>query len=190
MRNRTILIVALLCVAFAGHAIGQQQAATSPAKPVTGLSFAFDAQHGQLNASGFAVKATPSSANAVSVTGTIEVTIKIDLVSKFKRDVEFPCAVTVIGGEIDTTNLVVDGGIETASGVAVVSSGTATCTLAIPYTWTLVKDPAAGGGMVIAFAAAGVNRTGATLRSTLQVTGVEPIPASGATSKFTFAASL
>ena len=123
----------------------------------------------------------------------IEVTLNINLVTKFKKDTTFPCAIIAIGGQIDTDNFVVDGGIETASGTAKVSSSSPTsavCTLSIPYEWTFQNDGGASSGLVLAFAAAGVTPWGATLRTTLQLTGIESLPATGSTSKFTFDTSL
>jgi len=193
MRTGTILTATLLAVASTGLALGQQSVPNPTPKPVTGLNLAFDAPHGQLTASGYALKPSPSNLPSGSVSGTIDVTVTINLATKFKRETTFPCAIMVIGGEIDLTNVVVDGGIETASGFATVNPAapsTATCTLSIPYTWTLPKDSGAENGIVIAFAAAGVNRAGVTVRSTLQLSGVESLPANGSTSKFVFDATL
>jgi hypothetical protein len=83
--------------------------------------------------------------------------------------------------------------VETASGIANVSEknpSTATCKLAIPYAWTLQHDSGASNGMLIAFAAAGVNPGGATVRSTLQITGIESLPATGSTTTYAFNATL
>jgi hypothetical protein len=188
-----ILIVALLGVASTGAAFGQQAAATIVPQVPSGLSFAFDAPHGQLTATGFALKATPKTASSTRTTGTIEVSLSINLVTKFRRGTTFPCAILVLGGQLDAANQKVDGGLETASGLATVNPSnpsTATCVLTIPYAWTFQTDATASTGLVLAFAAAGLSEDGATLRSTVQVTGVDALPATGSTTTFSFDAAL
>lgn len=188
-----ILIFALLGVASTGAALGQQAAATILPQAPSGLSFAFDAPHGQLTATGFALKATPKTASSTRTTGTIEVALTINLVSKFHRGTTFPCAILVLGGQLDAANQKVDGGLETASGLATVNSAsqsTATCVLSIPYAWTFQNDATASTGLVVAFAVAGLTPEGVTQRSTVQVTGVDALPATGSTTTFTFDAAL
>ena len=188
---REILIVALFGAASCCAALGQEAAAIP--KAPSGLNLAFDAQHGQITASGYTLKPASSAAASTSVTGTVEVTLTLNLVTKFKRGATFPCAAILIGGQIDTGNYILDGGVETASGIANVSEknpSTATCKLAIPYAWTLQHDSGASNGMLIAFAAAGVNPGGATVRSTLQITGIESLPATGSTTTYAFNATL
>lgn len=190
MRIREILIVALLSSASC-CALGQQAAAIP--KAPAGLNFAFDAPRGQLTASGYTLKPAINPAASTSVTGTVEVTLTLNLVTKFKKDTTFPCAAIIIGGQIDTDNYILDGGVETASGTAIVSAknpSTATCKLTIPYAWSLQNDGGASSGLLIAFAAAGVNQWGTTVRSTLQITGIESLPATGSTSTYAFNATL
>jgi hypothetical protein len=191
MRIPQILFVALLCAASSVAALGQQ-AAPTPKAP-SGLNFSFDAPHGQISANGYTVKAASNQPASANITGTVEMTLTIKLVTKFKRGTDFPCAAIVIGGQIDTSNFVLDGGLETASGMATVSPtnpSSATCKLTIPYDWSLQHDSGASSGMVIAFAAAGVNERGTTVRSTLQITGIESLPADGSTTTFAFSPTL
>jgi hypothetical protein len=191
MRIPPYLFVALLSAASSVAALGQQAAATP--KIPSGLNFSFDAPHGQISANGYSVKAASNQAASTNVTGTIEVTLTIKLVTKFKKDTDFPCAAIVIGGQIDTSNFILDGGLETAGGKATVSPtnpATATCKLTIPYDWSLQNDSGASSGLVIAFAAAGVNERGTTVRSTLQITGIESLPANGSTTTFAFTPTL
>jgi hypothetical protein len=194
MRLRAILIVAALSVALTGAAFGQQAAVTTQPNAPSGLSFSFDAPHGQLTASGYTVKARPltTPTGATSVTGTLNITITINIVSKFGKDFRIPCAAIAIGGEADTSVPIVDGGIETASGEATIDgkTKTATCTLSIPYEWTLVTDPAAGEGVFLGFAAAAVDRSDVTKRSTIQIGGPLPLPPSGTTTTLAFTTTL
>jgi hypothetical protein len=77
--------------------------------------------------------------------------------------------------------------------MAIVSASnpsTATCKLAIPYAWSPQPDSGASSGLLIAFAAAGVTQPGATVRSTLQITGIESLPSSGSTTTCAFTATL
>jgi hypothetical protein len=193
MRLRGIFVVAAL-VAELGFGYGQQAASTTKTQASSGLSLSFDALHGQLTASGFAVRPHPltTPSGTSSVTGTVNLTITINLVSKFGRDARIPCAAIVIGGEADTSVPVVDGGIETNSGDAMIDwkAKTATCALSIPYEWTLISDPSAGEGLFIGFAAAEVNRFDATGRSTIQIGGPLPLPPTGTTTTLAFTTTL
>jgi hypothetical protein len=64
-----------------------------------------------------------------------------------------------------------------------------------PYSWTLPPDPGADTGLILAFGVSAVsqgsqNSAGVVERSTLQLDGIENLPASGATSTFTFGVTL
>lgn len=190
----TSLIAFVLCAASIGVAHAQQEAATpNLGKVPSGLSFAFDAQQGQFSASGLHMNAAkPKSASITPTTGTIDVTLTINLVSKFSHDTVFPCAVIAIGGVIDLNSATVDGGVETVYGRGMVASPgatTATCTVSIPYSWTL-PGGSTSSGLILAYAAAAVHEHGGTKRSTLQVSGIENLPANGTTSKFAFEVAL
>jgi hypothetical protein len=156
------------------------------------MSFSYDAQHDQIIPSG--VQLRPSATAAVTiapVTGTLIVTVNITDVSHFVPGTSYHCSLTAIGGELDTTNGVVSGGIDTAFGGAHwTGANTLACTLKIPYSWVIVPDPAATRGAVLAFGVAAVAPNGAIQRTTLQVAGVEPIPPNGTTSTFSFNVTL
>lgn len=198
MRLRELAIVAALGVAQLGVAIGQQAASSSPTRTPSSLSVAFDAVHGQLTASGYAVRsqATPMSGTS-SVTGTLNITITINLVSNLGPNARIPCGAIMLGGEVDLSTPVIDGGIETASGRAMVDwkARTATCTLSIPYEWTLISDTSATEGLIVGFAAAIVDHDDhgdhdVTRRSTTQIGGPLPLPPSGTTTTLAFSTTL
>jgi hypothetical protein len=191
MRIFPSLIALALCAASVGAASGQQTVAPSSSKALTGIGLAYDAPRGQFTASGIQLKPSVKSNASSTTTGTVEVTINVKLVSKFWRDNEFPCAVIVVGGLLDPVSLTVDGGLETVTGEAkTTGAGSATCTVSIPYAWDLPPDPEAATGLIIAYAVASVDHRGITKRSTLQLSGIENLPANGATTKFTFDAAL
>lgn len=161
------------------------------------MSFNYDALHDQVNASGVQLKPSALTASAVApTTGTIAVTINISVVSHVSKGTTYHCSLTAIGGEIDTSNGTVDGGIETANGLAKWNGpGTLSCTLTIPYSWTLPLDPSADTGLILAFGVSAVsggsqNTAGVVERSTLQLDGIENLPANGATSSFAFGVTL
>jgi hypothetical protein len=192
MRFRGLAIVAALGAAQLGVALGQQAASTSPTRTSSNLSFAFDAQQGQLTATGYAVRSqTASVGGTSSVTGTLNLTITINLVSKLGPDPHIPCSAIMLGGEVDLSTPIIDGGIETASDRATVDwkAKTATCTLSIPYEWTLVTDPSAGEGLIVGFGAAIVDHD-VTRRSTIQIGGPLPLPANGTTTTLAFTTTL
>lgn len=194
MRLRGFFAVAALVAAQLGVALGQQAAPTTKTQAPAGLSLSFDALHGQLTASGLAVRPHPltTPTGASSVTGTVNLTITINLVSRIGHEARIPCAAIVIGGEADTSTPIVDGGIETDSREAMIDwkTKTATCTLSIPYEWTLVTDPSAGEGLFVGFAAAEVNHFDVTGRSTIQIGGPLPLPPTGTTTTLAFTTTL
>jgi hypothetical protein len=194
MRLRGILVVAALVAAHLGFGYGQQAASTTRTQAPSGLGLVFDAPHGQLTASGFTVRPHPltTPTGASSVTGTVNLTITINLVTKIGHEARIPCAAILIGGEADTSTPIVDGGIETASGDAMVDwkAKTATCTLSIPYEWTLVTDTSAGEGLFVGFAAADVDHWDNTKRSTIQIGGPLPLPPTGTTTTLAFTTTL
>jgi len=196
MRVRAFLSVAAVGVALAGAALGQQAAVTTQPKSVSGLSLAFDAPHGQLTASGYSLKPRPLVVpGETTFTGTVNMTITVNIVSTFRRGTRISCGGILIGGEIDTSVPVVDGGIETAGGDATVNwmTKTATCTLTIPYEWSLATDASASQGLIIGFAAAAVGHdrdSDTTQRSTIQIGGPIPLPATGTTTTLAFTTTL
>jgi hypothetical protein len=192
MRIVPSLIALALCAVSVGTASGQQKAAPAPGKALTGIGLSYDAPRGQFTATGIQIKPSVKSNVSTPTTGTVEVTINVKLVTKFWRDNELPCAVFVAGGLIDEVTGTVDGGLETVTGEARMTGvGTATCTVSIPYAWNIPPaDPTSETGLIVAFAVASVDHRGTTKRSTLQASGVENLPTNGATTKFTFDATL
>jgi hypothetical protein len=189
------LLAAVLCVALIGAA--HAFAATTPSTKnlPAGLSFTYDTQHDQINANGVQMNAAPLASPTIPpTTGTITVTINIKVVSHFRAGTEYHCSLTVIGGAIDTTSIIFGGGIETANGVATPDgTGVVVCTLTIPYSWTIPPDPAAVNGLILAFGASAISGHDSqkqVARSTLQVDGVEPLPANGGSQSFVFDAAL
>jgi hypothetical protein len=159
----------------------------------SGISLAYDAPHGQFTAGGVALKPAAKSNVTGPTTGTINVSVTIKLVSKFPKNATIGCSVIAIGGILDLDNGTVDGGIETVTGEikqSAATPGSAVCTVAIPYSWDLPADSGADSGLVLAYAAAAVDDHGKTLRTTLQLSGIENLPANGTASSFAFDAAL
>jgi hypothetical protein len=199
MKTLARIFAAALCVMSLG--LAQASAATSAATGGTknlpsGLSFTYDAQHDQILANGLQLKAhSLASPTIPPTTGTVTVTLNIKIVSRFRDRAAIHCSLTLIGGELDLTNGLFDGGIETANGVAAPDgSGEATCTLKIPYSWSLVPDPTATNGLILAIGASAVHKDDGSdsqiLRSTLQVGGPENLPSNGGTATYVFDVAL
>jgi hypothetical protein len=188
MRLSPLVLTLALGVSSLGVAHAQQAAvprSTAAALP-KGVGFAYDAKLGQISASGISLNTVTKSAAAPVTTGTVDVTIVVKAVSKFPSGEKLKCSVFVIGGILDLDNGTVDGGLETVNGYGNYIPGGASCTLSVPYSWTLSSTPGADSGLVIAFAASAVNAQGDVQRSSVQVSGIENLPASGTTSKYTF----
>jgi len=197
-------VLTLIATLFCGASLCAAQASAPTSTPAhatrtipSGLNFSYDAQHDQINTAGMQMKAHSQSSPTVSpTTGTITVTLNIKLASHFPRKTQIHCSLTAIGGQIDILTGSFDGGIETANAASWDSnSGTATCTLVIPYSWSLPQDPASANGLILAFGASAVNRPdnadkNDVYRSTLQVDGIENLPANGGSAAFVFDVAL
>ena len=203
MRIPRSLLTAALCAASIFTAQAQTSALASNRAPASspkipgGMSFTYDAQHGQINASGVQLKPAVLGAPTIKpTTGTVTVTLNINVVTSFPKGAKFACSVMALGGVIDTDTGAIAGGIETVNGWATVTGhGAAACTLTIPYSWSLPTDSGADSGLILAFGASGVLMHSDdihkdVLRSTLQLDGIENLPANGATSKYTFDVAL
>lgn len=161
------------------------------AKPPTGMSFVWDAQHSQIISNGVQLKTSTLKSNSVSpTTGIINIVVNIRSLSRFQAGTVYRCSAYVLGGIIDLDTATIDGGIESVNTDASGSGGTYKCTFRIPYSWTLASDSGADGGLIIAFGAAAVNPKGEVQHSTLQVDGIENLPATGATSSFAYTVAL
>jgi hypothetical protein len=197
MRIPQAMLTAVLCAGsvVAAHA---QRPITTPTRGTTGagtvpsnISFAYDAAHGKIDATGVRLATSTIKSNSVSPTiGAINITVHIIVYSHFEAGTTYHCSVNAIGGILDLDNGTVDGAIETANTFAVGSGTSYTCSFHIPYTWTLAHDPGADSGLIIAFGAAAVNTHGEVGHSTLQVDGIENLPPSGATSNFSYTVAL
>lgn len=190
------LTVALCTLAFGvvqAQTVSSPRVATTSSKLPAALNFVYDAQHDQVNATGIQMKPSAiATSTTTPTTGAITVTINISDVTRFSRGTSYHCSLTAIGGVIDTDNGTVAGGIETANSMATWSGANAlTCMLTIPYSWSLPMDANADSGLILAFGVSAVSKSygGAAAvvqRSTLQVDGIENLPASGATSTFAY----
>ncbi len=196
MKTFPRLFAVALCVMSFGlaQALAATPANSSSKKVPSGLSFSYDAQHDQISASGVHGLAM-STPTVAPTTGTVVVTINIKLVTHFRRRTAISCSLAVVGGQVDEVNQGINGGLEIASGVATDSkAGWATCTLTIPYSWTLPPDPEAVSGLILAFGASAKQHESfedpVVQRSTLQVQGVGALPADGATIAYTFDVAL
>src|SRR5579871_947819 len=128
-------LLVLLCAMLTGVAFAQSPANSTVSKAKNPISFSYDAQHDQVIPSGVQLRpAAISDASITPTTGMVVVTINIHTMSHFRRDTSYHCALTVLGGELDTTNAIVSGGIDTAVGLAKRNgSDSLSCTLTIPY---------------------------------------------------------
>jgi hypothetical protein len=196
MRIPYVLSVLTLCAATSLAAHAQQSNATRIPSGTTvrvvpnTMSFSYDASH-NIAASGVQLKTSTIKSNSVSpTTGTIVVTINVKLISRFQSGTTYHCSVNAIGGIIDTDTGTVDGGIESAGNFATGSGGSYSCTLRIPYSWTITQGSGTDSGLILAFGVNAVNPQGDVPRSTLQVDGIENLPASGATATYVFNVAL
>jgi hypothetical protein len=192
-------LLAAVCV-LASYAYGQSanlQSTHNSTSKLGAMSFSYDAQHDQIVPNGAQLKAHTNT-NITPTTGVIVVAVNINAVSHFEKGTSYHCSLLVIGGEIDQTNGVISGGIETTNKTA----KNHICTLTIPYSWILPMDPAASTGIILAVGVSAIapedkghgqgngeghDEGGGTVqRSTLQVGGVDSLPQNGSTTTFAF----
>lgn len=212
MRMYGVLFAAACAVAASG-VVCAQTASTRVSHSVNGLgaiSFNYDAQHDRVTADGLRMMAFTGNTNPVPFTGTIKVQINVTAHTQFPKNTEIHCTALAVGGILDPINEIVAGGLETANVVATAVKGVNggyDCFLTIPFRWPITPDPAAASGLIVAIGVSAIgpmdpeggkgddngkgddkgrdHDTG-VIRSTLQVDGVESLPASGAITRFAF----
>ena len=173
-----------------GQTASLQQPSHNPSQNnrLGAMSFNYDAQHDQIVASGVQMKPHSNTTPITPTTGKIVVTVNIVAETHFPMGTKFHCTLLAVGGEIDTTDGVIGGGLETTSTVAKHD----VCTLTIPYSWIVPPDPAASTGLILAVGVSAVegqghddhgngNGGGTVSRTSLQVGGVEALPPNGST---------
>jgi hypothetical protein len=187
MKQIFLAAVCVLATCYAyGQAVSTQPSHNAKQNKLGAMSFSYDAQHDQIVPNGMQLQ--PHSANSpiMPTTGKIVVTATINPETHFPMGTKFHCTLLAVGGELDTTNGVIAGGLETARTVAKHD----VCTLTIPYSWIVPPDPAAATGLILAIGVSAVegdehhdhdDGNGTVSRSTFQVLGVDNLPANGAT---------
>jgi hypothetical protein len=195
MRFSPTFLALALGAAFSAAALAQDTTSNLSSAPrsalPSGLSFSYDAAHGQISAAGLRVAPSPKAPTVSPVTGTIVITINIKVVSSFEGGTTYHCSVYAIGGALDLAAGTVEGGIENVNTFAVASTpGNETCTLTIPYEWTLTQGSGVQNGLILAYGVGAINPEEEVQHSTLQVDGIENLSANGTTEKFTFNVTL
>lgn len=184
-------LTALIFCAASFSAAHAQKANGESARGSNGMSFAYDALHGQINATGIQISPLTLKSNSVSpTTGTITVTINVKIVSHFESGTTYHCSVYAVGGEIDLATGTIDGGVENVNTFAPSSGATASCTLTVPYSWTLPAEHKAQTGLILAFGVGAINPESEVEHSTLQVDGIENLPANGSAATYVFNVAL
>jgi hypothetical protein len=131
--------------------------------------------------------AVPQTTTAPTI-GTYAVTFSITIDSTFPKGATLLCDVSIIESSItETTVPTVTDYEETASASLAVSGKTATCTVALPYSWVIpasttkapVVSTVTGSYSVFVFSSSSTTITSATLEGLRSVSSTLPIPATG-----------
>lgn len=189
MRTAYSILATMLCAVHCCSAAAQK--VTGSDNIPKGLSFNYDAANDQILASGMSYN-SPNGSPGQEIDATIEVSIAVDLDSRHLDGDDIRCSVLAIGGVIDPITGTVAGGQETANARARrAPNGNAVCKFTIPFTWTIpsATSPAAQSGLIIVYGAED-KCDGMVRRSTLQVDGIENLPATATTAKFSFQVTL
>jgi hypothetical protein len=210
---RLVLSIALAALAVVGASRGVAQQPEQAALPAFhGVTWTFDPVHGTMQAAPAARVFTAgkldsavvgeTAATSKTYTGTIDITVTVNLISTLPKGAALRCSGTVdlqygievTGGTLPLLSSLVGAG--TSESVdATVSAGVATCKFAIPYSWTVPASTSTTkitiGGITgaVGIAADQVNADGAVVRvyrsATVQLTGPTTVPQDGTTTTLT-----
>jgi hypothetical protein len=209
MRRLLISTLALLVILATGRALAQQAEVNNlPASH--GVTWSFDPVHKVMQATpraGYVLPGKPDAATLASATtatrtytGTIDITVTVNLVSTFSKGTTIACNAGVgLDYEVlritSSTSTLGNGGIMQSSEnvQAVISGNTATCTFTIPYSWTV---PASSSTTLVVIqgitASVGINSQSSDITTSfvgrgtqVDLAGPASIPADGTTTTLT-----
>jgi hypothetical protein len=121
---------------------------------------------------------------STTFTGTYSVTFNLTIASTLPSGSTITCKVQILPGVSGMESAAVP--VEAAAGVAVVTGTAATCTVEIPFAWTLSNTR---GGVSMSYEIDAFNATGTlpnVVRTSAQQGMAESYPASGGTTNLTF----
>lgn len=168
-----------LGIALAGPAsCVAQSAQTTQQKKVFGYQ---DPQTGVFHP---LARAVPQATTITPTIGKYEVTFSITIDSTFPKGATLLCNVDILETSVTVSPAAVSTYEETASASLTVSGKTATCTVAIPYSWVIpastakspVETTVSGSYSVFVFNASGTTITSATLEGLRSTSSSLPIP--------------
>jgi hypothetical protein len=210
---RRVFSAALAFLAVLGvSSAPAQQAEAAAQRSAPGILWSFDPVHGVMQAvpvGGYAAMGKAGSGAVVDAstpmktyTGTIDITVTLNLVSTLPKNAALRCSATVdLGYQIEATSGSIPllssllGSLNGESVDATVSAGVATCQFAIPYSWTIpassstTKVTINGIEGAVGIAADQLDAMGAVIRvyrnTTVQLIGPTAIPPDGNTTTLT-----
>jgi hypothetical protein len=174
MKTRKALLICICCLLAASAAWGQT--ASSASKP--GVLGYFDPQTGTFRPIPAPAAGDADAPAATTFTGTINVTLTITLKTAGLATVSCSQGVTVVDG---TTAPVF---YSESDSVAATGSGTRTCKLSIPYSWSLTTQ--SSDSMSTTYTVIGIGSTGTSQRSsTMSPLDTRKVPANGTITNLT-----
>jgi hypothetical protein len=145
-------------------------------------------------------RVVPDASGATTYTGTIDVTFDITIKSSFPSGTKIYCSVDLTVESAGSTTFADDTAYEESGlGVASGTSGTSTCTVKIPYSWVLatpsktVVDAFSASYSVVAISSSSptvLTETVGERTVSGTIVGEAKVPAPGALTKYTVAATL
>ncbi len=193
MRNRWMAYsIAFVLTTTAGAGLAARaQSETAPEDRVMGYQ---DARTGRFHR---LMGAMPEAAATAPFTGTIQLVVAITLKTPVPSGGSVLCSSNVLAESENTSSFAISSYDENASIKAVVSGTTASCTVNIPYSWSLppasstVKNLVMGSYVVEIVGATGTGTPVPLTRySSSQFVSLTAVPPVGTISKFTIAATL
>ena len=135
-----------------------------------------------------------TAANVAPTTGTFVVNFAITIQSSFPANTTITCSVTANADNVSTNPVGSSVFIEQASTTAAISGASASCSVTIPYSWTLAtpaSDHVGLGYTITASTPAAAPIVAlTTLRYSSQEIATIPVPASGTTTTQSVAATI
>lgn len=123
-----------------------------------------------------------------TVSGTYSITFNLTIVSTLPANATITCKAQIAPANAAVSSFQQQSSVpfESAAGVATLTGSTATCTVEIPFSWTVEGTR---GGVSLSYELDGLNASGslpAVVRTSVQQNVAQPYPSSGATSTVTF----
>jgi hypothetical protein len=188
MRKLASFAILAIGIAFIGSGIAAAQADQTQQPKKT---FGYMDEKGVFHAP----QAVPEASSSETLTGTLEVTFNITVKSSLAKGYVLLCSASFNAGSVNETT---PTDVITYAEIGETSTTTTTCTVTIPYSWTVL--PAGStvlNSLIGSYTISAVNPSATTVATVTQwrlvggnIVSTTSLPANGATTKYTIAVTI